>query len=78
MMVKSTIHFIQGTNEQTMPDVKLTKSRDITNVMAILRFDEPSVFDSYGKVGEITVFYVITQFNQVIPNITRVAIVNSN
>ncbi|KAJ0967382.1 hypothetical protein J5N97_024299 [Dioscorea zingiberensis] len=30
MMVKPAIQFIQGTDERTIPDVKLTKSRDGT------------------------------------------------
>lgn len=61
MMVKPTIQFIQGTDEQTVPDVRLTKSRDGTNGMAIFRFDQPSVFDSSGEVGEITGFYMIDE-----------------
>uniref|UniRef100_A0A5B7BXA8 Photosystem II reaction center Psb28 protein n=1 Tax=Davidia involucrata TaxID=16924 RepID=A0A5B7BXA8_DAVIN len=59
MMVKPTIQFIQGTDEQTIPDVRLTKSRDGTNGMAIFKFDQPSVFDSSGEVGDITGFYMI-------------------
>ncbi|KAM0050929.1 putative photosystem II Psb28, class 1 [Helianthus debilis subsp. tardiflorus] len=58
-MVKPTIQFIPGRDEQTIPDVKLTKSRDGTNGMAIFRFDQPSVFDSSGEVGDITGFYMI-------------------
>uniref|UniRef100_A0A7N2MKT4 Photosystem II reaction center Psb28 protein n=2 Tax=Quercus TaxID=3511 RepID=A0A7N2MKT4_QUELO len=61
MMVKPTIQFIQGTDEQTVPDVRLTKSRDGTNGMAIFRFDQPSVFDSSGEVGDITGFYMIDE-----------------
>ncbi|KAI5680041.1 hypothetical protein M9H77_01268 [Catharanthus roseus] len=61
MMVKPTIQFIQGTDEQTIPDVKLTKSRDGTNGVAIFRFEEPSVFDSSGEVGDITGFYMIDE-----------------
>ncbi|KAI4364102.1 hypothetical protein MLD38_020239 [Melastoma candidum] len=61
MMVKPTIQFIQGTDEQTIPDVRLTKSRDGTNGMAIFRFEQPSVFDSSGDVGEITGFYMIDE-----------------
>ncbi|KAK1352977.1 Photosystem II reaction center Psb28 protein [Heracleum sosnowskyi] len=49
LMVKASIQFIQGTDEQTVPDVRLRKSRDGTNGMAIFRFDEPSVFDSSGN-----------------------------
>lgn len=61
MMVKPTIQFIQGTDEQTIPDVKLTKSRDGTNGVAIFRFDQPSVFDSSSEVGDITGFYMIDE-----------------
>ncbi|XP_061352679.1 photosystem II reaction center PSB28 protein, chloroplastic [Gastrolobium bilobum] len=61
MMAKPTIQFIQGTDEQTIPDVRLTKSRDGTNGMAIFRFDQPSVFDSSGEVGDITGFYMIDE-----------------
>lgn len=61
MMVKPTIQFIQGTDEQTIPDVRLTKSRDGTNGMAIFTFTEPSVFDSSSVVGDITGFYMIDE-----------------
>lgn len=61
MMVKPTIQFILGTDEQTIPDVRLTKSRDGTNGMAIFTFTEPSVFDSSSVVGDITGFYMIDE-----------------
>ncbi|KAK6937719.1 Photosystem II Psb28, class 1 [Dillenia turbinata] len=60
-MIKPTIQFIQGIDEQTIPDVRLTKSRDGTNGMATFKFDQPSVFDSSGEVGEITGFYMIDE-----------------
>ncbi|TKY62307.1 Photosystem II reaction center PSB28 protein [Spatholobus suberectus] len=59
MMVKPTIRFIQGTDEQTVPDGRLTKSRDGTNGMAIFKFDQPSIFYSSGEVGDITGLYMI-------------------
>ncbi|WOL00179.1 photosystem II reaction center PSB28 protein, chloroplastic-like [Canna indica] len=61
MMVKPAIQFIQGTDEQTVPDVRLTKSRDGTNGIAIFSFDQPSVFDSSGELGDITGFYMIDE-----------------
>ena len=61
MMAKPTIQFIQGIDEQTIPDVKLTKSRDGTNGVATFIFDEPSVFDSSGELGDITGFYMIDE-----------------
>ena len=61
MMSKPAIQFIQGTDEQTVPDVKLTKSRDGTNGVATFIFDEPSVFDSTGELGDITGFFMIDE-----------------
>ncbi|PIN09266.1 hypothetical protein CDL12_18152 [Handroanthus impetiginosus] len=61
VMVKPTIQFIQGTDEKTIPDVRLTKSRDGTNGVAIFTFTEPSVFDSSSVVGDITGFYMIDE-----------------
>ncbi|XP_021722174.1 photosystem II reaction center Psb28 protein-like [Chenopodium quinoa] len=61
MMVQPKIQFIQGTDELTIPDVKLTKSKDGTNGAAIFRFDQPSVFDSSKEVGDITGFYMIDE-----------------
>ncbi|CAL9094601.1 Photosystem II reaction center PSB28 protein [Musa troglodytarum] len=61
MMVKPAIQFIQGTDEQTVPDVRLTKSRDGTNGVAIFSFDQPSVFDSSSELGDITGFFMIDE-----------------
>ncbi|CAH8359968.1 unnamed protein product [Eruca vesicaria subsp. sativa] len=61
MMVKPALQFIQGTDELTIPDVKLTRSRDGSNGMALFNFDQPSVFDSSGEVGEITGLYMIDE-----------------
>ncbi|XP_037422988.1 photosystem II reaction center PSB28 protein, chloroplastic-like isoform X2 [Triticum dicoccoides] len=56
-----SIQFIQGTDEQTIPDVRLTKSRDGSNGVAIFTFDQPSVFDSSAELGDITGFYMIDE-----------------
>ena len=61
MAIKPSIQFILGTDEQTVPDVRLTKSRDGTNGMATFIFDEPSLFDSSGELGDITGFYMIDE-----------------
>ncbi|XP_011627041.1 photosystem II reaction center PSB28 protein, chloroplastic isoform X2 [Amborella trichopoda] len=61
MMAKPSIQFIKGTDEQTIPDVKLTKSRDGTNGVATFIFEEPSVFDSSSELGDITGFYMIDE-----------------
>lgn len=61
MMAKPRIQFIQGIDEQTIPDVKLTKSRDGTSGVATFTFEQPSVFDSSSELGDITGFYMIDE-----------------
>lgn len=61
MAVRPAIQFIQGTDEQTVPDVRLTKSRDGTNGVATFVFEQPSLFDSSGELGDITGFYMIDE-----------------
>ncbi|PKA66464.1 Photosystem II reaction center PSB28 protein, chloroplastic [Apostasia shenzhenica] len=61
MMIKPVIQFIQGTDEQTVPDVSLTRSRDGTNGVATFTFEEPSVFDSSSELGDITGLYMIDE-----------------
>ena len=61
MMSKPVIQFIQGTDEQSVPDVKLSKSKDGTIGMAIFSFDQPSVFDSSRELGDITGLYMIDE-----------------
>jgi len=49
----SITQFIQGIDEQSVPDVKLTKSRDGTIGMATFSFDQPSIFDSSRELGDV-------------------------
>eukprot|EP00252_Welwitschia_mirabilis_P005718 TRINITY_DN16261_c0_g1_i1.p1 TRINITY_DN16261_c0_g1~~TRINITY_DN16261_c0_g1_i1.p1 ORF type:complete len:146 (-),score=33.42 TRINITY_DN16261_c0_g1_i1:317-754(-) len=56
---KAAIQFIQGTDEKTVPDVRLTKSKDGSNGVATFVFYEPSVFDSSRELGDITGLYLI-------------------
>ncbi|KAF7069083.1 hypothetical protein CFC21_074759 [Triticum aestivum] len=61
MTSRPSIQFIQGTDEQTIPDVRLTKSRDGSNGVAIFTFEQPSVFDSSAELGDITGFYMVDE-----------------
>ncbi|KAI5082975.1 hypothetical protein GOP47_0002718 [Adiantum capillus-veneris] len=53
-MSKPVIQFIKGVNEQTIPDVSLTRSKDGTNGVATFSFEQPSVFDAAGELRDIT------------------------
>eukprot|EP00850_Spirogloea_muscicola_P019861 SM000201S05917 [mRNA] locus=s201:195134:196034:+ [translate_table: standard] len=57
----AAIQFIRGVDEKTVPDVRLTRSRDGTNGVATFVFDQPSVFDSSRELGDITGLYMIDE-----------------
>ncbi|XP_022634877.1 photosystem II reaction center PSB28 protein, chloroplastic isoform X2 [Vigna radiata var. radiata] len=57
MMAKPTIQFIRGTDEQTIPDVKLTTSRDGTN--GVLQSVDVSAKFVNGKPSGIEAKYVM-------------------
>lgn len=59
--VKPVIQFIRGIDERVVPDVKLTRSKDGTNGVAIFSFDQPSVFDSSRELGDITGLYMLDE-----------------
>eukprot|EP00897_Mesotaenium_endlicherianum_P000478 jgi/Mesen1/10430/ME000082S09936 len=61
MATGAVIQFIRGTDEQTVPDVKLTRSVDGTSGTATFLFDQPSVFDSSKELGDITGLYMIDE-----------------
>lgn len=52
--MKSSLEFIQGTEEICVPDVRLTRSKDGTNGTAFFRFAKPSVFEASSEMGDIT------------------------
>eukprot|EP01023_Acetabularia_acetabulum_P028017 TRINITY_DN264_c2_g2_i1.p1 TRINITY_DN264_c2_g2~~TRINITY_DN264_c2_g2_i1.p1 ORF type:complete len:153 (-),score=14.10 TRINITY_DN264_c2_g2_i1:287-745(-) len=53
------LQFIRGVNENTVPDVKLTKSRDGSGGTATFIFQNPSVFENTGEGGDITGLYMV-------------------
>ena len=54
------IQFIQGLDENVLPDVRLTRSRDGSTGTATFRFKNPNILDKTTvKKGEITGMYLI-------------------
>ena len=43
--MKAVIQFIQGIEEEMVPEVKLTRSRDGSTGTATFRFQQPTIFD---------------------------------
>lgn len=58
-MMAASLQFIRGLDEDCVPDVKLTRSRDGTSGTATFVFSEPSVFEATGELGDITGLYMI-------------------
>lgn len=60
--MKAKIQFIQGINENILPDVRLTRSRDESTGTATFRFKNPNILDKNTlKRGEITGMYLIDE-----------------
>eukprot|EP00963_Diacronema_lutheri_P003845 scaffold287_cov337-Pavlova_lutheri.AAC.208 len=58
-MMAASLQFIRGLDEESVPDVKLTRSRDGTSGTATFVFDEPAVFEATGELGDITGLYMV-------------------
>jgi len=54
------IQFLTGIDEEVVPDVRLTRSRDGSNGIATFYFQNPKVLSS-GSVDEITGMYMIDE-----------------
>ena len=58
----AVIQFIQGINEDIIPDVRLTRSRDGSTGTATFRFSNPKVLESStSQKGTITGMYLIDE-----------------
>ena len=58
--MKARIQFIKGTNENILPDIRLTRSRDGSTGTATFRFKNANILDkSLALNGEITGMYMI-------------------
>ncbi|GAB4820949.1 hypothetical protein N2152v2_007995 [Parachlorella kessleri] len=53
------LEFIKGVEEPSIPDVKLTRSRDGSSGTATFTFQNPSVFEASSEVGDITGLYLV-------------------
>nr|YP_010330447.1 photosystem II protein W [Rhodella violacea]UNJ18163.1 photosystem II protein W [Rhodella violacea] len=61
----AAIQFILGIDEEVVPDVRLTRSRDGNTGTATFRFTNPKVLDnSTSEQGEITGMYLVDEEGQ--------------
>ncbi|GLC34501.1 PSII 6.1 kDa protein [Pleodorina starrii] len=55
----AALQFIKGVNEPTIPEVRLTKSRTGANGTATFIFENPSIFQASGEMGDITGLFMV-------------------
>lgn len=56
---KAAIEFIRGIEEPSVPDVRLTRSKDGGSGTATFTFAQPSIFEASGELGDITGMYMV-------------------
>ena len=54
----TSLHFVKGVKETSVPDVKLTRARDGASGVATFIFAEPSIFEASSELGDITGLYM--------------------
>jgi photosystem II protein len=54
----ASLEFIKGIQEPTIPDVKLTRSRDGASGTATFVFENPAIFEASSELGDITGLYM--------------------
>lgn len=55
----ANLQFIKGVNEDSVPEVRLTRSRTGGSGTAMFVFTEPSVFQASGSLGDITGLFMV-------------------
>eukprot|EP00242_Pyramimonas_sp_CCMP2087_P013011 CAMPEP_0198207822 /NCGR_PEP_ID=MMETSP1445-20131203/11238_1 /TAXON_ID=36898 /ORGANISM="Pyramimonas sp., Strain CCMP2087" /LENGTH=158 /DNA_ID=CAMNT_0043880983 /DNA_START=144 /DNA_END=620 /DNA_ORIENTATION=- len=61
VMEGTAMQFVKGVDEEVVPDVKLTRSRNGASGTATLTFKNPQVFESTGEFGEITGLFMVDE-----------------
>jgi photosystem II protein len=55
----ASLQFIQGVDEPCVPEVKLMRSRTGSSGTAMFSFDNPSIFQASGEMGDITGLFMV-------------------
>jgi len=63
----AAIQFIRGVDEETVPQVYLTRSKDGTNGTARFLFNQPQAFNQAGaSLGDITGMYLVDEEGELV------------
>lgn len=69
------IQFSRGINEEVVPDVRLTRSRDGSNGTATFYFENPKAFDG-TNVEDITGMYMVDEEGEIVTREVKGKFVN--
>lgn len=69
------IEFARGIIEESIPDVKLTRSRDGSNGTATFRFESSKVLES-GNTQEVTGMYLIDEEGELVTREVKCKFIN--
>jgi photosystem II protein len=69
------IQFSRGINEEVIPDVRLTRSRDGSNGTATFYFDNPQALDG-NRTEEITGMYLVDEEGEIVTKEVKGKFVN--
>jgi len=69
------IEFARGIIEESIPDVKLTRSRDGSNGAASFRFEESKILES-GNTQEVTGMYLIDEEGELVTRDVQCKFIN--
>ena len=73
----AVIQFIQGVNEDVIPDVRLTRSRDGSTGTATFRFANPQVLEAQNtNKGTITGMYLVDEEGELVTRDVNARFVN--
>ena len=73
----ASIQFIPGINEEIIPEVQLTRSRDGSTGTATFRFFQPKILDSSNnQEGEITGMYLLDEEGELVTKDVNAKFVN--
>lgn len=73
----TAIQFIKGIDEEVIPDVRLTRSRDGNTGTATFRFAKPRVLEaSMGNKGDITGMYLMDEEGELVTRDVNAKFIN--
>lgn len=71
----ASIQFFQGVDEPTIPDIRLTRSRDGRTGQALFVFEEPQAL-APETMGDITGMYLVDEEGQLVSREVKARFVN--